>query len=234
MARSPRLVVPGHALHIVRCGDNLATVFFKHRDYQRYLKILRDAAKTYVVAIHAYVLMSDHIHLLVTPADKSGPSRMMQSIGLQYARYLDDAYHRNGSLWEERFQSCVIDSGDYFLACCQFIEQSAVRERLVQLPGQYRWSSFHANAKGISDSLLSQHPTYESLGRNQSERIEVYRRRFDVPLESKTINTIQIELKNGGIFGSHDFLRYVQRDDEFGFERNQHGGDRRSVRFRRS
>jgi putative transposase len=197
MARSPRLFVTGHALHIARCGDNRATVFFQNRDYQRYLKILRDAAKTYVVAIHAYAFMPGHVRLLDTPSDKSGPSRMMQSIGLQYARYIVDAYHRNGSLWEERFKSSVIDSGDYFLACSQFIEQTAVRENLVQSAGQYRWSSFHANAKGISDPILSQHPEYESLGRDRSNRIENYRGRFADLLEPKIIDFIERELKNG-------------------------------------
>ena len=149
MARLQRIVVPGQALHIVQRGNNRQAVFFAEEDYLFYLDSLGRAAENTGCQIHAYVLMSNHVHLLVTPQSEEGPSRLMQSVGRSYVRYVNAAYRRSGTLWEGRFKSALIDSERYLLVCSRYIELNPVRARMVERPDDYRWSSYRANALGL-------------------------------------------------------------------------------------
>ncbi len=148
MARRPRMVIPGQPLHIVQRGNNRQAVFFAEQDYLTYLECLRDAAFQQGCWVHAYVLMTNHVHLLLTPTQETNLSRCIQAVGRKYVRYINGHYRRSGTLWEGRFKSAMIDSAQYLLACYRYIELNPVRANMVEHPQHYRWSSFHANAMG--------------------------------------------------------------------------------------
>ena len=157
MARMPRVVVPGQALHIIQRGNDRQAVFYGEQDYAMYLEAMEQAANGYQCAIHAYVLMTNHVHLLATPSTPEGPSRMMQSVGRRYVRYMNGTYRRTGTLWEGRYRSALIDSERYLLTCSLYNEHNPVRAAMVTQPEGYQWSSYRANAQGTENSVLSAH-----------------------------------------------------------------------------
>ena len=157
MARLPRIVVAGQPLHIIQRGNNRHVIFFADDDYRQYFADMEVAARRCGCAVHAYVLMTNHVHLLVTPEETEGPSRMMQAIGRRYVRYVNQTYRRTGTLWEGRFKSALIDADAYLLACSRYIELNQLRARMVQHPREYPWSSYRHNAHGATDVLFSEH-----------------------------------------------------------------------------
>ena len=169
MARLPPITVPGQALRIIQRGNNRQRVFFDPQDYQRYLDDVEAASRRYGCAIHAYVLMTNHVHLLVTPSNTEGPSRMMQAVGRRYVRYLNATYQRTGTLWEGRFKSGLIDSERYLLSCSHYIELNPVCAGMVTSPGDYPWSSYAHNALRRQDSRPTPHPLYGALGQSGPE-----------------------------------------------------------------
>ena len=150
MARLGRYLLPEQPLHVIQRGNNRAPIFFGVEDYARYRAWLAAAAAEYGCAIHAYVLMTNHVHLLVTPRQAESLPRAMQSLGRRYVRYVNAAYHRTGTLWEGRYRAAPIDSEAYLLACSRYIELNPVRAGMVRHPRDYRWSSWHANAQGAA------------------------------------------------------------------------------------
>ena len=142
MARLPRIVVPGQPLHIVQRGNNRTHCFFTDADYHFYLDCLADAASHFGCRIHAYVLMTNHVHLLLTPDTSTSPSLALQSVGRRYVRYVNHRYNRSGTLWEGRYKSALIDSERYFLACSRYLDLNPVRAKMVNHPGEYPWSSY--------------------------------------------------------------------------------------------
>ena len=161
MARLPRIVVPGQALHLIQRGNNRQPIFFSPDDYIKYLETLSQSAVRQCCSIHAYVLMTNHIHLLVTPDTEDGISLMMQDIGRNYVRYINQTYRRSGTLWEGRFKSALIDSERYLLTCSRYIELNPVRAGMVRVPEEYRWSSYHCNALGKLNPLIKPHHLYQ-------------------------------------------------------------------------
>ena len=141
MARRPRHVIPGQAIHLIQRGNNRQAVFFANADYRLYHEVLEDAALRYGCAIHAYVFMTNHVHLLLTPSTHDGPSRVMQSVGRRYVRHVNTSYRRTGTLWEGRFKSAIVDSERYLLTCSRYIEANPVRAGMVDSPERYPWSS---------------------------------------------------------------------------------------------
>ena len=163
MARKPRFLLPAVPQHVIQRGHNREPCFYSEQDYIRYLANLREAAKRNQVAIHAYVLMTNHIHLLVTPGHAHSISHMMQDTGRKYVRYINTRYKRSGSLWDGRFKASLVDSEFYLLTCMRYIEMNPVRAAMVNHPSEYRWSSYHSNAGGNRDTLLAMHPVYRRL-----------------------------------------------------------------------
>lgn len=179
MARMPRVVVPGYPLHVTQRGHNREPIFFTPRDRAAFLVDLSEAAAQHGCAVHAYVLMTNHVHLLLTPAEADGPSRLMQALGARYVGYVNRTYGRTGALWDGRFRSTVPDSDRHFLACSRYIELNPVRAGLVSDPADYPWSSFRANALGETDAVLSPHTLYLGLGAAATARQQAYRSLFE-------------------------------------------------------
>jgi len=164
MARRPRFALPGVPQHVIQRGNNRQAAFYTDADRQFYLDCLGDAARKYGCLIHAYVLMTNHVHLLATPFEALALSRTMQHLGRRYVRYVNDTYRRSGTLWEDRFKATLVDTELYFLRCCCYIELNPVRAKIVALREDYRWSSHRCHAFGTDDVLVSTHDEYEHLG----------------------------------------------------------------------
>src|SRR3954469_4976361 len=170
MARHPRLIVPGVAMHVRQRGNNRQDVFFQDNDRLVYLAILRDLIRLRHCAVHAYCLMTNHIHLLLSPANEIGLSLMMRDLGRCYANYFNRRYARTGQLWEGRFRSCLVDSAGYVMACYRYIELNPVRAGMVSTPGAYAWSSYVGNIAAREDPMITPHDEYLRLGLTNRSR----------------------------------------------------------------
>lgn len=175
MARLPRLYLPGFPQLIIQRGNNRAPVFIDDVDFQLYRDCLRDAAREAQVALHAYVLMPNHVHLLATPVDDGGISRMMQRIGRRYVRAFNDRHQRSGTLWEGRYRSTIVEPGAFLLPCYRYIELNPVRAGMVSDGAHYTWSSCRHHLGLHADSLISDHAGYWALGNTPFERQAAYR-----------------------------------------------------------
>lgn len=178
MPRSRRITIAGLPLHIVQRGNNKQACFACTNDYETYLRIMEEASGKHVVHIHAYVLMTNHVHLLVTPDDDNSASKMMQQIGRRYVLCFNRSHRRSGTLWEGRFRSSLIETDDYLLACQRYIELNPVRARIVSCPSLYRWSSYRANAFGEPASWITPHSIWTDLGISAEARHRNYRKLF--------------------------------------------------------
>ena len=174
MARLPRLTVAAYPHHIILRGNNRQNIFRDNDDHQRMLRALRDFSLEHKVALHAYVLMSNHLHLLLTPETNEGVPRMMQALGRSYVRYFNDRHGRTGTLWEGRYRSSLIEAERYLLACMAYIDLNPVRAGMVAAPGDYPWSSY-AHYVGLrSDPLITPHPLFWELGNTPFAREAAY------------------------------------------------------------
>lgn len=232
MPRKPRIVIPGQPLHVLQRGNNRQAIFFSEEDYRFFLEAVRAACVKYRCAVHAYVLMTNHVHLLVTPEQENSLSLMMQSVGRRYVRYVNDRYHRSGTLWEGRFKCSLIDTLNYLFACFVYIEMNPVRAGMVAAPQHYRWSSFHANALGRNDPVLSPHDMYHKLGGNAGERKQAYKTLFSKRFSHGTLASIRDSIENDLPLGSSQFKEGVERIIQRPISRLSHGGDRRSRCFK--
>ena len=232
MARPPRLVVAGQPLHIIHRGNNRQAVFFGEEDYQRFLSDLTEVAGTFRYNVHAYVLMTNHFHLLVTPIEVMSVSRMMQAVGRRYVRFINAEYKRSGTLWEGRFKSGLIDSDRYLLTCCRYIEMNPVRAGMTESPAGYRWSSFHHNALGRPDRLVVPHEEYLRLGKGNEDRRRAYRALFENELSTRDMQVIREGTEKGEAIGSERFQEDIARMKKQRVNRLRHGGDRKSKAYR--
>ncbi|MGE0560046.1 MAG: transposase [Burkholderiales bacterium] len=178
MPRRPRIHLADHPQHIVQRGHNRAACFFAEEDYRFYLHWLKLGAEKYGCAIHAWVLMTNHVHLLLTPDAPNGISQLMQSLGRRYAQYVNRFYKRSGSVWEGRFKSSLIQAEEYLLTCYRYIELNPVRADMVRDPGEYAWSSYRHNGLGRTDVLITEHPLYQQIAATAAERQAGYRALF--------------------------------------------------------
>jgi len=210
MARKPRFTIPGIPQHITQRGNNRDPCFFSESDYLRYLEILQEAAKKNSVAIHSYVLMTNHVHLLATPGHEHANSHMMQDIGRKFVRYINHTYQRSGTLWEGRFKASLIDSKAYLLTCMRYIELNPVRAAMVQHPAEYHWSSYHSNAQGTTDKRLLPHPQYLALGKNDEDRQYAYRQLFKYSIDAETVHDIREALTQELVLGREDFKDKIE------------------------
>jgi len=232
MARLPRIVIPGQALHLIQRGNNRQATFYADEDYRFYLECLQDASAHHGCVIHAYVLMTNHVHLLLTPLAAHAASRCMQSVGRRYVRYVNHVYRRSGTLWEGRFKSTLIDSERYLLTCSRYIELNPVRARMVDVPGDYRWSSYHCNANGRANVLIEPHPLYQALGGNSEQRAEAYRDLFSQHVNEDDLAAIRTATEDGAILSNDRFRADIGKILKRRVTRLAHGGDRKSQTFR--
>ena len=205
MPRQPRLRIAGIPFHVIQRGHNRAPCFRADCDRLHYLGELRRQASSHGVAIHAYVLMTNHVHLLMTAADADGIPRLMKRLGERYVHYFNRALRRTGTLWEGRYRSCLVDTEGYLLACHRYIELNPVRAGIVARPADYRWSSYRANALGEVDALLSPHPIMEILGSEPAERRAGYRDLFRDALSEQMLDQIRRSTNGGFALGTEKF-----------------------------
>lgn len=211
MPRKTRMYLPGVPVHVVQRGHNRAATFFCNEDYQYYLQSLGVGLKRYGGNLHAYCLMTNHVHLLITPDYEDSISRVMQHVGRQYVQYVNKRYQRTGTLWEGRHKGCLIAQESYLLACYRYIELNPVRAGMVDLPEQYQWSSYHSNALGDIDDLVVKHALYESIHQDEVERYKLYSTLFEQVLDVGVINQIRAGAKANHLVGDDCFKKTIAK-----------------------
>jgi putative transposase len=211
MARLGRYFLPNQPLHVIQRGNNREAIFFAEDDYECYRDWLASAAAEYGCAVHAYVLMTNHVHLLVSPRSIESLPRAMQSLGRRYVRHINRAYRRTGTLWEGRYRAAPIDSDRYFLSCCRYIELNPVRARMVRHPRDYSWSSYGAHGRGAPDPLVSSHQIFERLGTAPIERQKAYRELFRSALDSDFVDALRAATNGGWALGDARFKEQIAR-----------------------
>ena len=209
MPRLPRIRLPDIPFHIVQRGNNRCRTFFCDADRREYLSLLERISQRYESYIHAFVLMSNHVHLLMTARDADGISLTMQYLGSSYARHINRTRKRTGTLWESRYKSSPIDSDFYCLACYRYIELNPVRAGMVSDPIDYSWSSHRDNVGQRASSIIAPHATYLALGQSRDERCRRYRRLFDDQLPRFALDAIRCGSAKGSPVGSSEFANDI-------------------------
>ena len=202
MPRLVRAVQPGVALHVGQRGKNRNACFFADSDRPPYLPLLPDSAQASGCQVHAYCLMTNHVHLLLTPGGREACAQMMKRLSQQYVQYVNRVYGRTGTLWEGRFRSSVVASEHYALACHRYIERNPVRARLVERPADYPWSSYRSNAEGREDSLLTPHAAYLALGADRERALRAYRQLVEAYVHSPAEDDIRSATRTGCPIGA--------------------------------
>ena len=210
MARLARYFVKGQAQHIIQRGNNRAPVFAGDEDYSFYLECLQDAATHHGLLIHAYVLMTNHVHLLASPETRDSIPKTLQSIGRRYVQYFNHTYDRTGTLWEGRYKATVIDSDRYLLTCMRYIELNPLRAAMVDHPREYPWSSYAANAHGEENKLIASHALYRQLGRTEIESQATYRQLFRAAIGRADLEAIRESTNKGWVLGNERFREKIE------------------------
>lgn len=234
MARQTRIVIPGQPLHIMHRGNNRQDVFKKEDDYQRFINELLASLEQSNCALHAYVLMPNHFHLLLTPSTEKSLPLFMQSLGRRYVRYFNNEYQRSGTLWEGRYKSSLIDSNTYLLRCSRHIEENPIRANLVTFPDEYKWSSYHHNALGGRDPLITEHESYKQIAATERARNLAYLGLFRTVRDNKETKLISTSIEKGEVLGSELFHQTIASEVGLKTKRSHHGGDRKSERYKQS
>lgn len=232
MARLPRLYFPGCAQHVIQRGNNREACFYDEADYKAYLSFLKEAATKYQVAIHAFVLMTNHVHLLATPGDEQGISRLMQAQGRQYVQYFNFTYGRTGTLWEGRYKSTLVDSDSNLLTVYRYIELNPVRAGMVSHASEYPWSSYQSNALGKPIQLLTPHTLYLQLGKTEAERQSAYRSLFRGRMPERELTAIREATNKAWVLGNDRFKAKIEAKTGRRAVPLGRGGDRKSAEYR--
>jgi len=210
MPRQPRYFVPDIPQHVIQRGVDRQAVFFQPGDYELYLRSLSEATRRYDCQIHAYVLMTNHTHLLLTPGSERSVPLAMQAMGRTYVQTLNKKYNRTGTLWEGRYKASLVQNDGYLLACHRYIELNPVRAGLVSTPGDYPYSSYAHNARGYNNRLVTFHPVYESLGRTAEERRMAYQKLFSNSVEPEMLSTIRDATNACLVLGDDHFKDQIE------------------------
>jgi len=210
MPRPHRLEFPGITLHVVQRGNNRQPCFFRERDYYFYVEILGELLDQFACQLHAYVLMTNHVHLMLTPSQAGTVSRVMQSLGRRYVAYVNASRERTGTLWEGRFKSCPVDGSGYALACTRYIELNPVRAGMAAHPGEYRWSSFHCTALGRPDSLVTPHPAFQDLAVDPFVRRQRYLELITMGLAQSELDALRLHATRQRAWGSEEFATALE------------------------
>ena len=209
MPRRPRVVLPHVPLHLIQRGNNRQLCFVADDDYRFYLDCLKEFAGNTGCRVHAYVLMTNHVHLLISADGSDAPGALMKALGQRYVQYFNRTYRRSGSLWEGRYRSCLTQAEDYLLACQRYIELNPVRAGMVAHPADYPWSSYRANAQGDEDALVTPHEIYLGLGVTQASRLAAYRELFRSELEPGLVEQIRQASNGNFALGSARFAEEI-------------------------
>jgi len=210
MPRKPRFYIPDIPVQVVQRGNNRQPIFFTDNDYVAYLDWLREGAERYQCKIHAYVLMKNHVHVLATPKKHDTISRMMQYVGRCYVPYINSQYGRSGTLWEGRYKGSLVQADSYLMICMRYMELNPVRSRLAKTAAAYPWSSYHSNASGRKNPLLTPHKQYLALGKDEVSRRYAYKELFRQPLGSQILESIRLAWQSGTPLGNERFKRRVE------------------------
>ena len=211
MARLPRYFIKGVPLHIILRGNNRELIFGNEEDFRFFKEALHDAAKGHGLAIHAYVFMTNHIHLLASPDTEKSVPKMMQSVGRRYVQHFNFSYKRTGTLWEGRYRATIVDAENYLFECMRYIELNPVRAGMVRHPRDYPWSSYRANGEGRADSLVNPHALYQSLAKEENQRRSAYRELVKAPMDAELLDEIRDSTNKGWALGSGRFQEKVER-----------------------
>ncbi len=211
MARLPRISPVGIPVHVIQRGNNRQCCFAALEDYSAYVRWLKEYSKQYSVDIHAWVLMTNHVHLLCTPQQECAVSKMMQSLGRRYVQYFNYQYQRSGTLWEGRYKSCLVQSEKYLIELYRYIELNPVRAMIVKDPCEYIWSSYQVNALGKMSELCTPHPEYLRLGIIKSEQMTNYLALFSCHVEGDLLKEIRVSTNKGMAIGSDRFKDEIEK-----------------------
>lgn len=232
MPRRPRFVLPGAPQHVIIRGINREPIFYDETDYRYYLNKLKEALGKHQCHCHAYVLMTNHVHLLLTPETNSGISKAIQMLGRYYVQYFNYTYGRTGTLWEGRYKATLVDTEAYLLTCYRYIELNPVRASMVDHPSEYPWSSYRANAIGQNNPLIKPHYKYNELGRTQEQRQRGYRALFKAHLSERQLEAIRAATNKEWVFGSDYFKMKIEEKLKRQVTPLPRGGDRKSKQWR--
>ncbi|MEA1934367.1 MAG: transposase [Thermodesulfobacteriota bacterium] len=210
MARLLRISPKEIPVHLIQRGNNRQACFVSDDDHGAYVAWLKEYAKKYGVDIHAWVMMTNHVHLLCTPQQEGAVSRMMQALGRRYVRYFNFEYQRSGTLWEGRYKSCLVQAERYLLEVYRYIELNPVRAEMVADPGEYRWSSYQINALGKVSDLCTPHPEYLALGVEPLECRENYRALFVHHVDDELLEEIRTNTNKGMAVGNDRFKEEIE------------------------
>jgi putative transposase len=205
MPRRPRVTLAGVPLHLIQRGNNRQACFFAEGNYRAYLGWLEEYAQASACTIHAYVLMTNHVHLLLALRASGGAGELMKRLGQRYVQYVNRTTRRSGTLWEGRFRSCLTQEEDYVLGCYRYIELNPVRANMIGHPAEYPWSSYRANAQSESSTLLTPHRLYTALGNNDEARQAAYRELFRYQLDPGTVDEIRAATNGNFALGGPQF-----------------------------
>lgn len=215
MGRIKRVVIPGCPMHITHRGNNRSPIFRDDEDRKVCFDFLQRARLKAECKVHSYMFMGNHIHLLVTPESELGPAQMMQSVGSLFARHFNRRYGRTGAFWQGRYHSSLIQSSKYFFNCSRYIELNPVRALMVDRPEHHVWSSYHCNAGGTPDELITPHPMYSDLAKNDGDRRTAYRAMFAHSIDPEIMETIRVGAQRCDITGDAAFRDEVRRMTRF-------------------
>jgi putative transposase len=214
MARLPRLTIPGYPHHVIQRGNNRQPIFATDEDYRELLALLEEHARAAGVAVHAYVLMSNHVHLLATPETADGIPQMMQAVGRRYVRFFNRRQARTGTLWEGRYRSTIIQAERYLLACMAYIDLNPVRAGMVDAPESYPWSSHGHYVSGRPDRLVTPHPIWWELGNTPFAREAAYRELVHAGLSGAQQQALTDSALRGWALGDAAYVADLQRRTE--------------------
>jgi putative transposase len=228
MPRPPRISAAGLTFHVVQRGNDRHRTFFDAADYRAYLLLLNRISSRYLTGIHAYALMTNHVHLLMTSRRVDGISLTMQQTASSYGRYINKRYERTGTLWEGRFRSSPVDTDYYCLACYRYIELNPVRAGIVALPGDYRWSSYRENTGERGISIVIPHPSFLAIAASETQRNESYAEIVNEGIGQTTLEQIRKSTATGAPIGDRTFCQTVERETGVSLERRRPGRPRKS------
>jgi putative transposase len=211
MARLPRISPPGIPQHIIQRGNNRQVCFVSGQDRAFYASLLIEYSNRFSVAIHAWVFMTNHVHLLASPCTTDGISDMMQAVGRRYVRYFNREYRRSGTLWEGRFKSCLVQSERYLLQCQRYIELNPVRAGMVSDPADYVWSSYRCHAFGQAVKMFTPHQEYLRPGDTRPARQKAYRAMFRFDVDAEQIKDIRLAVNKGLALGTDRFKDEIEQ-----------------------
>jgi len=232
MARLPRFVLPGQPQHVILRGNNRTEIFCAEADYQFYLDKLQQACTAHGCELHAYVLMTTHVHLLITPKEEDSLAKAIQMLGRYYVQYYNYCYQRTGTLWEGRYKATLIDSETYLLTCMRYIELNPVRADMVTHPSEYPWSSYRYNAIGQPNERIKPHLEYRRLGSTAEARQSAYRQLFKHRIGDASLAAIREATNKAWVLGNDRFKQRIQAKLDRRIEPKARGGDRKSASFR--